>query len=255
MPGVPGAALPHPRRTTDPASYLHAEAPGPLLAEGTAADVYAVDDETVLRRYRTSRESCSEVAVVGHVVDHGFPAPRVLAHGGADIVMERLHGPTLLQSLAAGETTIPDAGRILASLHERLHAIPAPPGAIDDGSAAAGPVVVHLDLHPGNVILTERYGPALVDWSNAGAGSAAVDVALTALILAEVAVDAGGVYSQAARALLASFLTATAVPVLDALDEATRFRTGDPALVVGERELVPAAAQLVRELVAVAGRD
>ena len=77
-------------------------------------------------------------------------------------------------------------------------------------------MVVHLDLHPGNVFLTESHGPALVDWANARTGTAELDVSLTALIIAEVAVDAGGVYSQAARALLAAFLVATDIDPLAA---------------------------------------
>ena len=42
--------------------------------------------------------------------------------------MERLHGPTLLQALGAGEVSLPDAAGILHDLHTRLHAIPAPDG-------------------------------------------------------------------------------------------------------------------------------
>ena len=76
--------------------------------------------------------------------------------------MERLHGPTLLQALAAGEITLVDGGHLLAELHARLHAVPPPPGHDD--------VVVHLALHPANVILSERHGPALVDWANARTG-------------------------------------------------------------------------------------
>ena len=119
-------------------------------------------------------------------------------------------------------------------------------------AVTSGPAVVHLDLHPGNVILTETHGPALVDWANARSGTAELDVSLTALIIAEVAVDAGGVYSQAARALLAAFLAATDVDPLAELDVAAALRSQDPSLVPGERELVPAAAVLVRDLVQVA---
>ena len=100
-------------------------------------------------------------------------------------------------------------------------------------------MIVHLDIHPANVILSEAHGPALVDWSNARTGTAELDVALTALILAEVAVDAGGVYSQAARALLAAFLHAIDVDVLVALDDAAAVRSADPSLVPGEQALVP----------------
>ncbi|GEK20500.1 phosphotransferase [Cellulomonas xylanilytica] len=231
--------------------------PGPVLASGATADVFALDDAHVLRRYRSGADASSEVHLLRHVVAHGFPAPAVLEASGPDLVMERMHGPTLLQALAAGEVSLPDAAGILQDLHTRLHAIPAPEGWGPDQPESwplvtGGPTVVHLDLHPGNVILTESHGPALVDWANARTGTAELDVSLTALIIAEVAVDAGGVYSQAARALLAAFLAATDVDPLTELDAAASLRAQDPSLVPGERELVPAAAVLVRDLVQVA---
>src|SRR6185295_9297725 len=67
---------------------------------------------------------------------------------------------------------------ILAELLRRLHEVPARSGA---------GTIVHLDLHPENVILTER-GPMVIDWRNAGDGPADLDTALTALILAQVAI-------------------------------------------------------------------
>ena len=243
--------------TVPPVDPELAAEPGPLLESGETADVFAIDERTVLRRYRSGRDATPEVALLHHAVAHGFPAPAVLFASGPDLVMERLHGPTLLQALGADEVSLADAAAILADLHARLHAIAAPEGwsASDPGAwplLPAGPVVVHLDIHPANVILSETHGPALVDWSNARTGIAELDVALTALILAEVAVDAGGVYSQAARSLLASFLQATDVDPLVCLDDATALRSADPSLVPGEQVLVPAAAGLVRDLIAVA---
>jgi len=235
-----------------------ADLPGPLLTSGTSADVYALDDRRVLRRYREGRDATPEVGLLRHVRAHGFPAPDVLDAAGSDIVMTRLHGPTLLQALGAGEISISDAAEVLADLHDLLHDVPAPvawdvPVSRDWPSLTGGPVVVHLDLHPGNVILTES-GPALVDWANARAGTAELDVAVTALLVAEVAVDAGGDYSQAARALLAAFLHATGVAPLPCLDDAAGLRAAAPALLPGERELVPDAATLVRAMVEITAR-
>lgn len=235
---------------------LSSDAPGPLLATGTVADVFALDDRRVLRRDRNGRDASGEAEILRHVVAHGFPAPTVLHVDGPDLVAERLHGPTLLQAMTAGEVSLHDAAAILADLHRRLHAIPAPAGWSDPRSqwphVSGGPTVVHLDLHPANVILTEVYGPALIDWSSARTGPAELDVALTALIIGEVVVDAGGEYSSAARALLAAFLAAAGHEFLSALDDAAALRAQDPSLVAGERELVPASAALVRDLVAVA---
>ncbi|QHT57200.1 phosphotransferase [Cellulomonas sp. H30R-01] len=258
-----GAAVPsqphHPGVPTDLGDLdvdLTADPPGPLLATGTVADVYALDDRRVLRRDRDGRDASGEAEILRHVVAHGFPAPAVLGVHGPDLVAERLHGPTLLQALTAGEVSIHDGAQILADLHRRLHEIPAPDGWSDTRSqwphVTGGPTVVHLDLHPANVILSEAHGPALIDWSNARSGPAELDVALTALIIAEVVVDAGGEYSAAARALLAAFLTCVGTDLISALDDAAAVRSQDPSLVAGERELVPAAAALIRELVAVA---
>lgn len=233
---------------TDPARA--ADVPGRLLASGGSADLYTIDDDRVLRRYRDGRDVAPERLLLDHLAAHDFPAPRVEDASGADLVMEWLHGPTMLQALGAGEMSLHDAGELLADLHRRLHAIPAPGGwrPRDAGDAAPGPVVVHLDLHPGTVVLTER-GPYVVDWSHARPATPELDAAVTALLVAEVAVDAGGDYSQAARALLASFLHAADENPVRALDEAAALRAADPQLVPGERELVQDAAGLVRTLV------
>ena len=233
------------RRCMNPAQLApHDDAPGPLLTSGRDVDVYALDEERVLRRNRDGHSVLPEAAIVRHVHAHGFPAPQVFRAEGADLEMERLHGPTLLQALAALEVPLREGAGILADLLNRLHRIPAP----DDELLAVGrpgDVVVHLDLHPGNVVLTESHGPAVVDWSAARLGSASLDVATTALLLAEVAADEGGDYSQAAQALLVAFLAAVEHDPLPALDEAQGLRAKDTHLVPGERELVPAAAALV----------
>lgn len=242
----------HPGDVAPSGSAPAADVPGHLVTSGASADVYALDEERVLRRYREGRDAAPEVELLRHVRAHDFPAPDVLDAHGSDIVMNRLHGPTLLQALGAGEVSLADAAQVLADLHHLLHAVPAPEGwgsadAGDWPTLGGGPVVVHLDLHPGNVVLTE-HGPMLVDWANARSGRPELDVAVTALLVAEVAVDAGGAYSQAARALLASFLHASQVSPLGAIDDAAGLRSVTPGLLPGERELVPQAAALVRTL-------
>ncbi|WP_449386170.1 phosphotransferase [Cellulomonas soli] len=227
---------------------------GPVVASGAFADVYAIDEARVLRRYRSGRDASGEVQLLAHVVAHGFPAPRVLEAHGPDLVMERLHGPTLLQAVVAGMMPLREGAEILADLHHRLHAIPAPSDwtstgvAQDWAHATGGPVIAHLDLHPGNVILSDTHGPSLVDWANARTATAELDVALTALILAEVAVDDDGEFARGARALTAAFLASAHVDPRGSLEDAVAVRRQDPGLVAGERELVPVAARLVREL-------
>jgi tRNA A-37 threonylcarbamoyl transferase component Bud32 len=239
-------ALPH-QRTSSPVDLASLD-PGEQarIAAGTSTDVFAVDDSLLLRRYRDGRDTADEARVLRYVRSLGFPAPAVVEASGPNLLLERLHGPTLLQALAADEVTIAEGARVLVDLHDRLHALPAPEG------AAEGEVLVHLDIHPANVVLTEANGPHLIDWATARPGRAALDVAVTAVIIAEVAVDAGGTYSRAARAMLVAFLAAVQEDVVGALDEAVQQRLVDPALVTGERELVVPAAALVRQLVELA---
>jgi aminoglycoside phosphotransferase (APT) family kinase protein len=145
---------------------------GPLLSSGRDADVYALGGARVLRRYRDGGDVAEETAVMAHVRSHGFPVPEVYGAGGSDLVMERLTGPTLLRSLLDGGYPGGAAGELLADLHTRLHAVP------PRRSGNPGDRVLHLDLHPDNVILTAG-GPVLIDWRNAVDGPPDLDVALT----------------------------------------------------------------------------
>ncbi len=211
---------------------------GPLLASGRDADVFEYGPGRVLRRYRRGGDTAHEADVMRHVAAHGFPVPTVLAAGGPDLVLERLHGPTALQALLDGLVGPGFVGAQLADLHRRLHAVPA------RTSPAPGRVVVHLDLHPDNVMLTSR-GPVVIDWRNAAEGPADLDVALSAVILAQVAVDEAHPLASPAATLLGAFLDRVGGSPLTALDHAVELRRHDPALDPGERERLDAAAALV----------
>lgn len=221
-----------------------------LLASGRDADVYALDDHRVLRRYRAGGDVRPEVEVMTWVAGHGLAVPAVLEATGTDLVMERLHGPTMLGAFAAGRLDVPAAARIMVDLQTVLHRLP------PRRSAAPGDRILHLDLHPDNIVLSSR-GPVLIDWRNATEGPPALDVAMSALILAEVAVDESGTLAgpsvggasiaAVARALLAAFLAGSAVRPGALLDEAVRRRRGNPTLSAGERGRIGQAAALVRE--------
>jgi aminoglycoside phosphotransferase (APT) family kinase protein len=160
--------------------------PGPLIGAGRAADVYALDERRVLRRYRNGESSEREAAVMTYLAGAGFPVPRVHDASGPDLVLERLDGRDMLADLSARPWLARRHARTLAGLHDRLHAITAPPSL----RAPFGPGgrVLHLDLHPGNVMLTAA-GPVVIDWSNVAAGPAAADVAMAWLIIATSEVD------------------------------------------------------------------
>src|SRR3954449_10591380 len=60
--------------------------PGQLLASGALADVWSLDEERVLRRYREGQDAAREAHLLRHVVAHGFPAPQVLHAAGPDML-------------------------------------------------------------------------------------------------------------------------------------------------------------------------
>jgi tRNA A-37 threonylcarbamoyl transferase component Bud32 len=212
------------------------------FASGRDADVFLLpDDRRVLRRYRDGGSVAAEVEVMAFVAAHGYPVPTVYDVAGADVVMERLDGPTMTDAFLAGQLTIDAGSTILADLVDRLHVLPPRPG------SAAGDGVIHLDLHPENVMLASR-GPVVIDWRNATDGPADLDTALSALILAQVAVDGDDARATAARALLAGFLAKVEGDPLRLLDAAVERRGQDDNMSAVEIERLPSAAALVRDL-------
>ena len=219
-----------------------------LLARGRNADVYLINDTQVLRRLHTGATNYPNVDLLRHLNAHGYPTARLIAVEGTDLVMERLHGPTLLQALDTEVVTIPEGVRILLDLHNALHALPLPPGT----EASAGECILHLDLHPGNVLLTST-GPQVIDWEAARFGPAELDLATTALIFAEVVVD-GNEYAHAAHSMLRHFNDATGPGYGAQVAEAADLRAAHPTLDPAERELLPEARNVVaRELERITG--
>ncbi|MGW6228247.1 phosphotransferase family protein [Cellulosimicrobium cellulans] len=230
---------------------------GAPLFSGADADLYAVGADRVLRRSRSGADTVGTAEVMRHVRAAGFPAPRVDAATDGDLTMELLRGPTLLQSILGGRTSLAGSARILVALHDALHAVPppargepayatltAPPSAALDEIADGRPCVLHLDLHPANVVLTAD-GPAVLHWTNARLGPAGLDLAVTAVVLAEVATDEDDELAPGARVLLDAFLHLADPALVRHLDAAARTRAADPGLDPSEVALVPAAAALV----------
>jgi aminoglycoside phosphotransferase (APT) family kinase protein len=227
---------------------------GELLGSGRSADVFAIDDHRALRRYRDGGDVTAEAAVMAYLAEHGYPVPRLRGPQGAghsaaprtDLVMRRLTGPTMLRALLQGMITAEEAGAGLAELLHRLHAVPA--------RVSADPAhrVLHLDLHPDNVMLVPG-GPVLIDWRNTQEGPPGLDWGTSALILAQVA--AGDPAQTAlARAVLTSLLTHLDSAIVlgntgsGRLAEARKRRAADPAMSESETDLLDDAVELVLEL-------
>lgn len=229
------------------------DAPGPLIGAGRTADVFALGPDRVVRRYRTDRDTQREAGLMTYLAQAGFPVPRVYDSSGPDLVMERIQGRDMLADLGRQPWLVRRHARSLAALHDRLHQIPAPPGLRE--RYGSGDRVVHLDLHPGNVMLAPS-GPVVIDWDGAASGAPAVDVAMVWVIIASSDVDvlprAQRPAAQTLRSvLLRQFLGAVHDDPVPVLARVARARMDDPHVRPGEiRRLEEIAARAEREAAA-----
>ncbi|MEE6257630.1 phosphotransferase [Plantactinospora sonchi] len=214
-------------------------AEGVLLGTGREADVFALDDGRVLRRYRHGGDVTREASIMRYVGECGLPVPRVDRAEGAELVMERIEGPTMLGAFLAGQLDVPAGAAILADLHGRLRGLPPRPGARPESR------VVHLDLHPDNVMLGPA-GPVLIDWRNARDDEPDLDVAVSALIMAEVAVNNLFGLGELGARFLAAFLARVPGDPVRLLDTAVAMRRVNPTLSTDEVGRLDEAASLVR---------
>jgi hypothetical protein len=207
--------------------------PGRPLAAGRSANVYDLGGGRVLRRYDDPSQSAEpEAKIISWAGQHGVPVPEVFDAAGPDIVMEKAGGPTMLADLARCPWRLFRHAAALARLHQQVHAAPgldwlrAPFG---DGDA-----LLHLDLHPDNVLLSGR-GPVVIDWQGAGRGPGEADVALCWVVIAMSSVP-GSAWQQgvgrAGERLFANAVLRHAGMRAGGgwLADAARFRLDDPHL-------------------------
>ncbi|OIJ86212.1 phosphotransferase [Streptomyces colonosanans] len=217
---------------------------GRLLGSGRMADVYEIDGTWVLRRYRDPYgDAAAEAVVMDHVRGHGYPVPGVRSATRSDLVMERLTGPTMGEALLEGRLSPQEGGAMLARLLRDLHALPA--------RRFADPAVsvLHLDLHPLNVIMTAD-GPKVIDWATAEEGSPGLDWGMSAVILAQVAL-LGEPQVAGVRELLAAMLAGQegASALTEAgLAKARARRAANPTMTGREVEVLGEAEDLIRAL-------
>ncbi len=224
-------------------------APGPLLASGRDSDIFEYGDGLVLRRSRHHRSLEAEAQTMEYARSQGYPVPAVseLSGDGTDLVMERLDGPVMLTALSRRPWSVRSQAAVLADLHHRLHAIPAP-GWAPNAPSGHGEALVHLDLHPLNVILTDR-GPVVIDWTRAARGDGSTDVAVTWLLLAAAGIPAGrawgAVLGRFRSALIASFLSHVDLDAVRAqLPEVAEWKMADPNMTAGERAAMETLVRL-----------
>ena len=189
-----------------------------LIAAGRASEILDLGDGRVLRRFKAGGSPEREALVMRHALAAGYPVPRVLEVREDALVLELIEGRSMLAEIFRRPWTLRRNADVLAGLHERLHEIPAPPGL---ASVGPGDRLLHLDLHPENVMLAPS-GPVVIDWSNARSGEPSLDVALTWVILAT---SGGGVL---ARLFISRFLAHfDRDEVVRALRAAAEYRLAD----------------------------
>src|SRR5262245_42702647 len=187
----------------------------PIIGKGYCSDVYAWGDGRALKLFhawvpRATGEREYRVTRTVHAA--GLPVPAVFdlvdVAGRCGIVFERIHGPSMYESVQARPWTLFRAVRQFAELHARVHRCACPVElptqreriargieAADDLSAEArrtaldhladlpdGAALCHGDFHPANVLLTPR-GPVIIDWGAATRGHALGDVARTSRLI------------------------------------------------------------------------
>ncbi|ACZ20728.1 putative homoserine kinase type II (protein kinase fold) [Sanguibacter keddieii DSM 10542] len=156
---------------------------------GATGQVLAVDD-VVLRVGYPGVLDHEQVAskAAGHVV----PVPATLdryddpAGDGAVVLLRRAAGT----DAGALEGMSPERARrrgvACGRVQVALGQVPAPAGfpTVRDAGPAAERMLLHLDLHPLNILLDDDdQVTAVVDWTNAAAGPATFDLARTASVL------------------------------------------------------------------------
>ncbi|MDQ3739078.1 MAG: phosphotransferase [Actinomycetota bacterium] len=165
---------------------------GPRLAAGRDGVVHVAGDGRVLRRMAPDRDQLVEAHAMEHARSLGYPVPEVFRVGPGEIEMERIDGPTMLYDLSRRPWHAASHGRLLARLHDDLHRLAAPADVglpAPFGSGERGDVsLLHLDLHPGNVMLSPD-GPVVIDWTNAALGPGPADDADTWILLAAAVPD------------------------------------------------------------------
>ena len=216
-------------------------APGRLLASGRDADIFEYGTGLVLRRSRRGRAMTQEARTMDYVRRQGYPVPAVeeISEDGTDLVMERIDGPSMVSALGRRPWTVRRHGTLLAELHRRLHDIPAPEF-LPDAPIGHGDRIVHLDLHPLNVILGAK-GPVVIDWTNAARGDPAVDVGLAWVLLAAGEIPDAGLRGRImgyGRSLLVnSFLASSDLPAVKGrLREVVEWKVQDPNMSAAEQK-------------------
>jgi aminoglycoside phosphotransferase (APT) family kinase protein len=174
-----------------------------------------------------------EARVMEYARQHGYPVPAVehVSDDGTELVMQRIDGPSLVGAIERRPWTVRQMGTLLAGLHRRLHEIPAP-DFVPAAPLGDGDRLLHLDLHPLNVIIGPA-GPVVIDWTGAARGDPALDIGIAWLLMAAGEVPAAAwkrpLAAWARASLVSSFLAGAGVPsTATHMRELVEWKSADP---------------------------
>lgn len=192
-----------------------AETLGQLVAVGRTSDVYEYGDDAVIKVTRPmvpEHWPAREARYTAAVRELGAPAPEVRGivqvDGRDAVVFERVHGPSMWEVLVDDPSRADELGRQLAAIHQEVLSAGIPLGLVGIvdrmetkigevqsfrdserteavravGDLPRGAALLHGDLHPGNVLMSET-GPAVIDWFDAAVGHPVADVVRSSLLI------------------------------------------------------------------------
>lgn len=195
---------------------------GRLIGQGRTAEIYALEDNKVLKLFRAdmAHKSVEREYTLGKILaEIGVPAPAVYEMVTVEvrqgIIYEHISGKTMLDVISSRPHAAIVEARRLARLHHEIHLNPAIGleshkhtlaeniSRVTSLSARerqlildsldtlpSGNMLCHGDFHPDNIMLASNK-TVVLDWMNAVSGSPAGDVARTILLLRDAAPPPG----------------------------------------------------------------
>jgi aminoglycoside phosphotransferase (APT) family kinase protein len=187
--------------------------PGPLIAEGRTAEIYAWGEEHILKLYRPgfSQEMAEYERKCAQASENtGYAVPKVgdllIFDNRPGIIYQRLSGTSMWQQLQAKPYLTGRLGRQMAEVHADMHTRTAsglpkqrerliqkiergePLEAHTKQKALAilkelpdDGILCHGDFHPDNILMTAN-GLIIIDWIDASIGHPLADVARTFIL-------------------------------------------------------------------------
>jgi tRNA A-37 threonylcarbamoyl transferase component Bud32 len=166
-----------------------------------------------------------EARIMQFVFESGYPIPKVgeISADGLELTMERIDGLTMVDAVSAAPWKAKRFGHALADLHTQLHELSGPEW-LASAPSGVGTQLLHLDLHPLNVMMSSR-GPIVIDWPNAVRGDPNTDVAVTWTLMSAAEVPTSGlkgrltglIRAQLIRGFMAQFDTEAVGTEVDAV--------------------------------------